>query len=96
MLYRRSTRVEEAAEIIEQARVTGSEWTDEGVSEAAAVETDATDVVEAAGHFRIYLGAAAGVGKTYAMLNEGQRRGGGVPTSSSGSSSATGGGSPRS
>ena len=74
VLYRRSTRVEEAAEIIEQARVTGSEWTDEGVSEAAAVETDATDVVEAAGHFRIYLGAAAGVGKTYAMLNEGQRR----------------------
>jgi two-component system sensor histidine kinase KdpD len=31
-------------------------------------------VVEAAGHFRIYLGAAAGVGKTYAMLNEGRRR----------------------
>jgi two-component system sensor histidine kinase KdpD len=30
--------------------------------------------VEAAGHFRIYLGAAAGVGKTYAMLNEGHRR----------------------
>ncbi len=39
-----------------------------------AAETDATDVVEAAGHFRIYLGAAAGVGKTYAMLNEGHRR----------------------
>jgi two-component system sensor histidine kinase KdpD len=35
---------------------------------------DASDVVEAAGHFRIYLGAAAGVGKTYAMLNEGRRR----------------------
>src|SRR5580658_1837838 len=31
-------------------------------------------VVEAAGRFRIYLGAAAGVGKTYAMLNEGHRR----------------------
>jgi two-component system sensor histidine kinase KdpD len=30
--------------------------------------------VEAAGHFRIYLGAAPGVGKTYAMLSEGQRR----------------------
>jgi two-component system sensor histidine kinase KdpD len=30
--------------------------------------------VEAAGHFRIYLGAAAGVGKTYAMLSEGHRR----------------------
>jgi two-component system, OmpR family, sensor histidine kinase KdpD len=41
---------------------------------AAAVEEDATDVVEAAGHFRIYLGAAAGVGKTYAMLSEGHRR----------------------
>jgi two-component system, OmpR family, sensor histidine kinase KdpD len=44
------------------------------VSEAAAVEEDPTDVVEAAGHFRIYLGAAAGVGKTYAMLSEGHRR----------------------
>jgi two-component system sensor histidine kinase KdpD len=30
--------------------------------------------VAAAGHFRIYLGAAAGVGKTYAMLSEGHRR----------------------
>ena len=37
-------------------------------------DDDATDVVEEAGHFRIYLGAAAGVGKTYAMLNEGHRR----------------------
>ncbi|MGH9083135.1 MAG: hypothetical protein ACRDWN_07315, partial [Acidimicrobiales bacterium] len=32
------------------------------------------DLVEAAGHFRIYLGAAAGVGKTIAMLDEAQRR----------------------
>jgi len=47
---------------------------DEGVSTAASNEDDATDVVEAAGHFRVYLGAAAGVGKTYAMLNEGHRR----------------------
>jgi len=38
------------------------------------VERDTTDVVEAAGHFRIYLGAAAGVGKTFAMLSEGHRR----------------------
>jgi two-component system sensor histidine kinase KdpD len=45
-----------------------------GVSEAAAPDTDATGVVEAAGRFRIYLGAVAGVGKTYAMLNEGHRR----------------------
>jgi len=44
------------------------------VSDTAAAHADAADVVEAAGHFRIYLGAAAGVGKTYAMLNEGQRR----------------------
>ena len=28
----------------------------------------------ARGHLRIYLGAAPGVGKTYAMLNEGRRR----------------------
>jgi two-component system sensor histidine kinase KdpD len=35
---------------------------------------DTDEVVEAAGHFRIYLGAAAGVGKTYAMLSEGHRR----------------------
>jgi two-component system sensor histidine kinase KdpD len=38
------------------------------------VSSDEADGVEAAGHFRIYLGAAAGVGKTYAMLNEGHRR----------------------
>jgi two-component system sensor histidine kinase KdpD len=39
-----------------------------------AVHGDAAAVVEAAGHFRLYLGAAAGVGKTYDMLNEGKRR----------------------
>ena len=52
----------------------------EKVSDPAALPvsadnaSDASDVVEAAGHFRIYLGAAAGVGKTYAMLSEGRRR----------------------
>jgi two-component system sensor histidine kinase KdpD len=50
----------------------------EGVSRPAAerevADSDASDAVEAAGRFRIYLGAAAGVGKTYAMLNEGRRR----------------------
>ena len=50
----------------------------EGVSRPAAERevagSDAGDGVEAAGRFRIYLGAAAGVGKTYAMLNEGHRR----------------------
>jgi two-component system sensor histidine kinase KdpD len=50
----------------------------ERVSEATAAreatDADASGAVEAAGHFRIYLGAAAGVGKTYAMLSEGRRR----------------------
>ena len=41
---------------------------------APAVASDDAEGVEAAGHFRIYLGAAAGVGKTYAMLNEAHRR----------------------
>jgi two-component system sensor histidine kinase KdpD len=48
-----------------------------GSSGAADVATAADEVggtVEAAGHFRIYLGAAAGAGKTVAMLDEGQRR----------------------
>jgi two-component system, OmpR family, sensor histidine kinase KdpD len=45
-----------------------------GVSDAAEANTDTADEVEPAGHFRIYLGAAPGVGKTYAMLSEGQRR----------------------
>ncbi len=35
---------------------------------------DNNDYVESAGRFRIYLGMAAGVGKTYRMLSEGQRR----------------------
>ena len=52
----------------------GSEGTGEGTSDAAAADTDATEEVEAAGRFRIYLGAAPGVGKTYAMLSEGHRR----------------------
>ena len=44
------------------------------MSGAAEADTDAAREVELAGHFRIYLGAAPGVGKTYAMLSEGQRR----------------------
>jgi two-component system sensor histidine kinase KdpD len=49
---------------------------DEPVGEPATANAvaEAASVVEAAGHFRIYLGAAAGVGKTYDMLNEGKRR----------------------
>ena len=44
------------------------------MSGAAEADTDVAREVEPAGHFRIYLGAAPGVGKTYAMLSEGQRR----------------------
>jgi two-component system, OmpR family, sensor histidine kinase KdpD len=40
----------------------------------AQADADTASEVEPAGHFRIYLGAAPGVGKTYAMLSEGQRR----------------------
>ena len=60
---------------------TGSEGAAEDVSQAAAdagtggeVEAASTSEVEAAGHFRIYLGAVPGVGKTYAMLDEAHRR----------------------
>jgi two-component system sensor histidine kinase KdpD len=52
----------------------GSEGAGEGVSQATGADTDAIGEVEPAGHFRIYLGAAPGVGKTYAMLSEAQRR----------------------
>ena len=54
-------------------------WAGRAWRRAAAVNILSDDdetgsVVEAAGHFRIYLGAVAGVGKTYDMLNEGKRR----------------------
>jgi len=55
-------------------RDVGSEPAGEGVSQAAEPDTNVGGEVEPAGHFRIYLGAAPGVGKTYAMLSEGQRR----------------------
>jgi two-component system, OmpR family, sensor histidine kinase KdpD len=50
------------------------ERTGEDVSNAAQGGTEAAAEVEATGHFRIYLGPAPGVGKTYAMLSEGHRR----------------------
>ena len=43
-------------------------------AEREGADADASGAVEAAGHFRIYLGAAAGVGKTYAMRSAGHRR----------------------
>ena len=45
------------------------------------VDEDTLGVVQAAGRFRIYLGAVAGVGKTYAMLNEGSAGSNAAPTS---------------
>ena len=46
----------------------------QGINDLPVVPSDNADEVEPAGHFRLYLGAAAGVGKTYAMLNEGHPR----------------------
>lgn len=40
----------------------------------AVHDEDTSGTVEAAGRFRIYMGASAGVGKTFAMLDEGWRR----------------------
>ncbi|HEX3513379.1 MAG TPA: universal stress protein [Trebonia sp.] len=68
----------EAADITSQvsgaSSDASSEVTDEDVSLAAQAGTDTAGEVEAAGHFRIYLGPAPGVGKTYAMLSEAHRR----------------------
>src|SRR5580700_10538230 len=55
-------------------RGNGSEGAAQGVSDVAAAESEAAGEVEQVGPFRIYLGAAPGVGKTYAMLSEGHRR----------------------
>ena len=55
-------------------RSNGSEGAGQGVSDVAAAESEAAGEVEQVGPFRIYLGAAPGVGKTYAMLSEGHRR----------------------
>ncbi len=45
-----------------------------GDAPLAGDSRETKDLVEAAGHFRVYLGAAPGVGKTVAMLDEAQRR----------------------
>jgi two-component system, OmpR family, sensor histidine kinase KdpD len=76
----------ETGEVLEEVRP-GAQPTPNEVDGTAAIvdqsarsrlplpeDDDSASEVEAAGHFRIYLGAAAGVGKTYDMLNEGRRR----------------------
>jgi two-component system, OmpR family, sensor histidine kinase KdpD len=45
-----------------------------GMSAVEGLEAVDTGYIEPTGRFRIYLGAAAGVGKTVAMLDEGWRR----------------------
>ena len=45
-----------------------------GVDEAIALDEESARTVRPAGRFRLYIGAAAGVGKTVAMLDEGWRR----------------------
>jgi two-component system sensor histidine kinase KdpD len=45
-----------------------------GLDGSASEGSDATPSVEPTGRFRIYLGSAPGVGKSYAMLSEGLRR----------------------
>lgn len=44
------------------------------VNDLGPLDDQSADVVSPAGKFRIYMGAAAGVGKTFAMLDEGWRR----------------------
>jgi two-component system sensor histidine kinase KdpD len=44
------------------------------IAPGATEATDVTGRVETAGRFRVYLGVAAGAGKTLAMLEEGHRR----------------------
>jgi two-component system sensor histidine kinase KdpD len=62
------------AEGVEFALMTDVEKNIEALRDPSSASADHADEVEPAGHFRVYLGAAAGVGKTYAMLNEGNRR----------------------
>lgn len=47
---------------------------DRDVGPSPASLDDESQPLQRRGHLRVYLGAAAGVGKTYAMLNEGRRR----------------------
>jgi len=68
------TRVNVESTMHEQVPTPTSLGIDEGVSGAASTESNVTEVMETAGRFRVYLGAAPGVGKTFAMLSEGHRR----------------------
>jgi len=47
---------------------------DGAVTDPVAVDEESAQAVRPAGRFRLYIGAAAGVGKTVAILDEGWRR----------------------
>src|SRR5271169_6804076 len=51
-----------------------SSGTMESMTTTPEPSVDERDAVSPAGRFRIYMGAVAGVGKTFAMLDEGWRR----------------------
>jgi two-component system sensor histidine kinase KdpD len=54
--------------------MTSSQVQSDEISEEVGISSQTERPVGGTGRFRIYLGAAPGVGKTYAMLNEGRRR----------------------
>ena len=56
------------------ANQAGPAGSPDGGRPAAARAPGASGSRPGRGHLRIYLGSAAGVGKTYAMLGEGHRR----------------------
>ncbi|MBO0713121.1 MAG: universal stress protein [Acidimicrobiales bacterium] len=61
------------SEVLEEVRSAAPGRRD-GTLDQQALDEDSASVVEPVGPFRIYLGVAAGVGKTYAMIDEGRRR----------------------
>ena len=62
------------AGLSERTSAVGKEPAPPAIWPTATDSKERSEDVEAAGHFRIYLGAAAGVGKTMAMLDEAHRR----------------------
>jgi K+-sensing histidine kinase KdpD len=55
------------------SRAAGPQRREEPLTEGAPGATVGTSGAEGAGHFRVYLAAAPGAGKTIAMLDEGRR-----------------------
>jgi two-component system sensor histidine kinase KdpD len=60
--------------LLKRYRLRDSDLADVGTSATTPANNDMQSPAPERGRLRIYLGSAAGVGKTYAMLNEGRRR----------------------